>query len=124
MRVCGSRLASYGEILGVWAMDVPSIAALAVAFAVAVGLWGRGLVRGRRGDLLAGAGTLAALCAVAFVMVTGCVFNLIGLMIGGFGLATFLIGPFAAQDCPLVRRDRLALGAGAVAIGVFLQMIL
>lgn len=97
---------------------------LGPAFAAAVFFWGRGIVRGRVGDMVAGFMILMVTSAILLVSAghSG-VFAPIGFLVFGFGVATLLLSPFAAQDCPLSRGARWILGASAIVAGLFLQVI-
>ena len=96
-----------------------------LAFGASVFFWGRGLIRGNAGDVYAGAGTLAATCIVAFLAAghSG-VFGLVGLLVGGFGLASLVLSLFAGPKCPLDRGSRIVIGVGCLLGGLFLQVIL
>lgn len=106
-------------------VDTALVVILSLAFIAAIFFWGRGLIRCRKGDLAAGVCVLAVVCMVLGATATStAVFSLIGLLVIGFGLATMILSSFAPADCPIVKSNRLALGAGAVIMGLFLQIIL
>ena len=102
---------------------------LAVVFALAVGaalfFWGRGMVRARKGDLVAGCIILAVICGIFYVTATSsAVFSFIGMLVSGFGLATLILSSFASPNCPIRKDIRRTLGVVAILLGLFLQMIL
>ena len=87
--------------------------------------WGRGMRKGKKSDLLAGPAILLVLCAVLFLLVGNSgVFELIGPIVAIFGICTLALSPFAGPNCPLVKRDRLAIGAGVIILGLVLSTIM
>ena len=76
-------------------------------------------MKGSKGDLIAGPLVLLALCAslVAFVPSSE-VFGGIGLLVAAFGVGTLVLFAFAESNCPLSKRDILAIGVGMVIAGV------
>jgi len=106
-------------------MDTKLVVGCALAFGASVFFWGRGLSRASKGDLVAGCVTLAVICGIMFFTATSsAVFSFIGLLVGGFGIASLVLSLFASPQCPLDRNSRVAIGAGAILGGLFLQLIL
>lgn len=88
-------------------------------------VWARGIVRGRKDDLLAGLAIAAVLSGtlLATSLSTG-VFADIGAIAAWFGLVTLAASSFAKPDCPLNRGERAALGVGFMILGLGLSVML
>jgi len=85
--------------------------------------WVRGMIKGRRGDLLAGFCIFVATSVVLLVPFHGS-FARAALSPIVLGAATLALSRFAHPDCPLTRRDRISLGWGAVIVGLVISTIL
>jgi len=97
-------------------------AAVGAWFLIGLFFWGRGILKGRTGDLIAGGAILAALCA--FLWVTTAFFDLIGGMLAATGLATLIMSPWASPSGRLRRADLVALGMGFLILGACLAALL
>lgn len=103
----------------------PAVAILCLAVLLASFVWARGIVRGRKDDLLAGLAIAAVLSGIllATSLSTG-VFADIGAIAAWFGLVTLAASSFAKPNCPLNRGERAALGVGFIIVGLALSVML
>jgi hypothetical protein len=87
-------------------------------------LWGRGLIKSKKSDLILGFSVLALWCFIAFgVADSSAVFSEVGMLVVIFGIETLVASYFAKPDCPLGKRERVALGTVALIIGFCGTMI-
>ena len=99
---------------------------IAFVFVVAASFafWGRGIIRGRKGDIVAGLAIFVFICVLLLAgSGTSAVFELVGLLLMLFGVVTLITGCFAKPDCPLPRPHRIALGFAAIILGLIMGMI-
>ena len=85
--------------------------------------WVRGMLKGRRGDLLAGFCIFAATSVILLVLPQGS-FARAALPPIVLGAATLALNRFAHPDCPLTRRERMGLGWAAVITGLLMSTVL
>jgi len=85
--------------------------------------WVRGMIKGRRGDLLAAFCIFAATSVILLVSLKGS-FAHAALPPIVLGVATLALSRSAHPDCPLTRRERIGLGWGAVITGLLMSTIL
>lgn len=102
----------------------PVLSFLCLAVLLASFFWARGIVRGRKDDLIAGFAILAVLCGLLLVLnQSSAVFGTIGGLNAVFGLVTLVASNFAKPGCPLNPNERGALGVGFMVVGLALSMI-
>jgi hypothetical protein len=96
-----------------------------LAVAMPFFFWVRGIVRGSKGDLAAGV-VLLVVISLGAMMVVGHsgVFSGIGGLLLLFGLATLIAGSFAKPDCPIKRKDRIAVAMLFIILGILGSMII
>lgn len=93
-------------------------------FLTAMFFWGRGIFRGRTGDLIGGGAILAALCVFLWITAwSSGVFGLIGGILGAVGVATVIMSRWARPSGLLQKRNLAALGAGCIIVGGCLVLI-
>ena len=114
-----------GFLIGNGFLEVTACVLLTLVLAAAIFFWGRGILRSRRSDLIAGPSILAALClALLALSRSSGVFGIVGGLVAVFGLATLLLGAMVRPGNALRRRDILAIGAGAMILGFSLCLII
>jgi hypothetical protein len=103
----------------------PALGLLCLAVLLASFFWVRGIVRGRKDDLIAGLAIAAVLGAILLgtSLSTGA-FADIGAIAAWFGLVTLAASAFAKPSCPLNRGERAALGVGFMIAGLWLSVML
>jgi len=86
--------------------------------------WGRGVVRSSKSDIVLGFSVLALTFVVA-VAVSGSsgFFPQIGLVALVFGVETLVVSAFARPDCPIGKKERTAVGVGALVSGAVLSLM-
>ncbi len=98
-----------------------SLLALALLFF----FWVRGIVRGNKGDLAAG---IVILILISFgaraVASHSGVISQIGGLLFLFGIATLVAGSFAKPDCPIKRKDRIAIAVLFIILGVLMYLVI
>ena len=101
-----------------------TIASLALPIA-GLFFWGRGVLRSKKRDAILGFSVLALTCVSALaVSETSEVFTGLGILALVFGVETLIVSAFAKPDCPISRRDRIALGIGALVLGALSSLIM
>jgi len=106
-------------------LETAAFVMLAVVLGAAIFFWGRGIRRGRKGDLLAGPAILLALCIVLMALSgSSGVFATLGTLILVFGVATVLLSAMARPGGMFLRRNVIAIGVGAILAGACLMLIL
>ncbi len=100
-----------------------------IAFLALVGaaffFWGRGMVRARRDDLVAGISVFAVACLMCFGAAgSSAVFGQVGGLVMLFGFVTLIMSSFAKPECPLTRDQRIQFGIGAIVLGVLMGFII
>jgi hypothetical protein len=88
-------------------------------------LWGRGMIKARRDDLVAGFVVFVIACLICTVADgSSAALHQVGALMVLFGLVTLGLSSFAKRECPLTRGQRLRFGIGAIILGLFLQFII
>jgi peptidoglycan/LPS O-acetylase OafA/YrhL len=106
-------------------METASYILLVLALGAAIFFWGRGIRNGRKSDLIAGPAILLALCVALFaVNGSSAVFEPIGGLLIVFGVATLLLSLLVRPGGAILRRNVIAIGAGAIIAGGCLAMII
>ncbi len=106
-------------------LDVGRFVLLALALAAAIFLWGRGIRKSCKSDLIAGPAIFAATCLILLATVSSsAVFGLIGILVMVFGLASVLLGFWSPADGMLKKGDIQAIGAGMIILGACLSLIM
>ncbi len=80
--------------------------------------WGRGIVRASKSDVVVGF-SLVALAFIVALVISGSSALFLGVGVLGlvFGVETLIVSRFAGPDCPINRKERIALGVGALVGG-------
>lgn len=113
-----------GFLIGNGFLEVTACVLLTLVLAAAIFFWGRGIRRSRRSDLIAGPAILVALCLTLRAVSMGSgAFGMMGALVMVFGLATLLLSAVVRPGSAIKRRDVLAIGAGAIVLGLVLCMI-
>jgi hypothetical protein len=86
--------------------------------------WIRGIVRGNKGDLIAGVILLFVISFGAIVIDHFGVRSVVGALLFLFGVATLVSGSFAKPDCPIKRKDRIIMATMFIVVGIFASLII
>jgi hypothetical protein len=87
--------------------------------------WGRGVLKSRKSDIILGFSVLALFCLAAVAgSGSSSIFSELGMVALAFGLETLVLSAFAKPDCPINRKERIAVGVGAIVAGALSSMIL
>ena len=106
-------------------MEIAALIIFWLAFLTAIFFWGRGIIKAKKSDLIAGFTALAALCILNFVLSTSsAVFGLIGTLIIVFGVVTLLLSRSAKPNCPVSKQNLTLLGVVAIIVGFCLSLII
>ena len=100
-----------------------------IAFLALVGaaflFWGRGMVRARRDDLVAGFAAFVVACLMCIVASgSSAVFGQVGGLVMLFGFVTLIMSSFAKPECPLTRGQRIRFGIGAIVLGLMMGFVI
>lgn len=98
-------------------------AVLLLGLAMPIFFWVRGIGRGNKSDLMAGAIILAFIAFALIAVARGIVgwegaFTIAGLFLVIFGIAALLAESIAKPDCPLRRKHRILIGVLLIALGI------
>jgi len=87
-------------------------------------LWGKGLLKGRRDDLIAGLGVpmTATLVLAALTPASPYPINALGHVLMLLGLYTLMLSAFAKRGCLWTRADRIKFGLGALVLGFLVSL--
>ena len=86
--------------------------------------WGRGLIRSSKSDIVLGFSVLAlSFVFAAVVSRSSALFSGVGVLALIFGTETLIVSAFTRLDCPISRKERIAVGFGALIGGALLSLI-
>ena len=87
--------------------------------------WGRGMIRARKDDLVAGLVVLIIACWICMIADgSSGSFSQVGGISMLFGFVTLVLSSFAKPDCPLTRQQRITFGIGAITLGLLMGCII
>ena len=106
-------------------MEIAAFIIFWLAFLTAIFFWGRGIIKAKKSDLIAGFTALAALCILNFALSTSsAVFGLIGTPVIVFGVVTLLLSRSVKPNCPVSKQNLTLLGVVAIIVGFCLLLII
>ncbi len=86
--------------------------------------WGRGVVRSNKSDMVLGFSVLSLTFVLAVaVSRSSAILAEVGMVALVFGIETLIVSAFAGPDCPISRKERTAVGVGALIGGALFSLI-